>query len=358
MNDEYLQFLKAKMCLAKRSGIEIDDSEINPIAKPHQRDIIRWAIAGGQRAIFASFGLGKSLMQLEICRIILKHKGGRGLIVCPLGVRGEFMRDAKMLGIKIRFIKSDEEIAGDDLYITNYESVREGKLNPTGFIVVSLDEASCLRGFGSTKTFREMMKHFEGTSTFRFVATACPDPNEFLELLSYSAFLGVLEVSQGKAQPLDAKVLTPNGWKLMGEISIGDKVIGDDGNQTNVVGVYPQGDKDVYRVTFSDGSSTECCDEHLWMTQTQQHRDYEGNQQRQPKRVLKRGPVFVRSHSIGRPVAHNYAAIENALIQSKGWIVEATRLLGCCAETMTFYLRKYPELRDMQYELKKADKIN
>lgn len=205
--DGYLEFLRAKMCLAKRVGIEISDDEINPILKPHQRDIVRWAMAGGQRAIFASFGLGKTMMQLEICRLILKHKGGAGLIVCPLGVRGEFMRDAKKLGIEIRFVKSDAELSdamADDgtshsqLFITNYESVREGKLNPTGFIVVSLDEAAICRGFGRTKTFRELMKHFEGTSTYRFVATATPDPNEYIELLAYAAFLGIMDVGQGK----------------------------------------------------------------------------------------------------------------------------------------------------------------
>src|ERR1019366_6932014 len=113
VSEEYLVFLRAKKCLAKRSGFDIDDDEINPILKPHQRDIVRWAIAGGMRAIFASFGLGKTIMQLEICRIILKHKGGRGLIICPLGVRGEFMRDAKMLGTTVRFVKSDAEIDGD-----------------------------------------------------------------------------------------------------------------------------------------------------------------------------------------------------------------------------------------------------
>src|ERR1035441_7446691 len=60
VSEKYLAFLRAKMCLAKRSGFDIDDSEINPILKPHQRDIVRWEIAGGQRAIFASFGLGRS----------------------------------------------------------------------------------------------------------------------------------------------------------------------------------------------------------------------------------------------------------------------------------------------------------
>jgi hypothetical protein len=86
--------------------------EINPILKPHQRAIVRWAIAGGRRAIFAAFGLGKSVIQIEIVRIIMRHAGGRGLIiVIPLGVRQEFMRDAAMLGVPIKFIRRMEECA-------------------------------------------------------------------------------------------------------------------------------------------------------------------------------------------------------------------------------------------------------
>ncbi len=75
-------------------------------------------------------------------------------------------------------------------------------------------------------------------------------------------------VGAGKCQPLDAKVLTPTGWRRMGELCGGDRVIAGDGTATTVVGVFPQGEKDIYRVTFSDGSSTECCNEHLWLTQT------------------------------------------------------------------------------------------
>lgn len=71
----------------------------------------------------------------------------------------------------------------------------------------------------------------------------------------------------GKAQCLDSKILTPNGWKRMGDIAVGDIVFAMDGTATKVTGVFPQGTKPMYRVTMSDGSSTECCDEHLWLTQ-------------------------------------------------------------------------------------------
>lgn len=70
--------------------------------------------------------------------------------------------------------------------------------------------------------------------------------------------------SMGKAQPLDARVLTRRGWKPMGELRIGEELASVDGRPSKVVGIYPQGQRQVYRVTFADGRSTECCAEHLW----------------------------------------------------------------------------------------------
>lgn len=70
--------------------------------------------------------------------------------------------------------------------------------------------------------------------------------------------------AMGKEQPLDAKILTPKGWSTMGEMKIGTKIITQSGVPTTVTGVFPQGIKDVYRVTFSDGGATECGLEHLW----------------------------------------------------------------------------------------------
>lgn len=69
----------------------------------------------------------------------------------------------------------------------------------------------------------------------------------------------------GKAQPVDAPVLTPNGWRAIGDLVAGDEVIAGDGTVTRVVGVYPQGERDVVRFTFDDDAEAECCDEHLWV---------------------------------------------------------------------------------------------
>jgi SNF2 family DNA or RNA helicase len=85
----------------------------------------------------------------------------------------------------------------------------------------------------------------------------------FLDRLGVGACLAD-DMGLGKAQPLDAKILTPDGWKLMGDIRAGDEVIGASGEPCRVRGVYPRGEREVFRVTFSDGSATECCDDHLW----------------------------------------------------------------------------------------------
>lgn len=76
-----------------------------------------------------------------------------------------------------------------------------------------------------------------------------------------------------KAQPIDSPVLTPTGWVKMGEIEIGDRVISSDGASTIVTGVYPQGLKDIWEITFSDGAKVECCSDHLWLTQTEKDRN-------------------------------------------------------------------------------------
>jgi len=197
----YQEFLRAKMVQTPERGITIDPAAIHPSLKPHQAAIVRWALRKGNAAIFAAFGLGKTFMQLEIARQIQAHAGGKFLICAPLGVRQEFMRDAAKLDTKITFVRRIEECTADGIYLTNYETIRDSKLDPRAFTGCSLDEAAILRGFGGTKTFREFMRVFEnGQVRYKFVATATPSPNEYIELLAYAAFLDVMDVSQAKTR--------------------------------------------------------------------------------------------------------------------------------------------------------------
>jgi len=195
-NADYVAFLQEKTPIASFDGFDIEDSDIHPILKPHQRACVKWAVKGGNRALFEAFGLGKSVQQVEIVRIIMALAGGLGLIVCPLGVRQEFRRDAAMLGVETQFIRRTDEIDPEfkGIYLTNYESVRDGRLDPRLFAVVSLDEASILRSYGS-KTFQEFLPLFEGVK-HKFVATATPSPNRYKELIHYAGFLGVMDTGQ------------------------------------------------------------------------------------------------------------------------------------------------------------------
>lgn len=194
-NEAYKAFLENKIVVAENYGVDIDKSTINPIALPHQKDIIHWAIAGGRRAIFASFGLGKTLMQLEIARLIIKLTNKPFLICMPLGVVGEFRDDNELLntGFDIKYITDSDAVDVSEMaiYVTNYERIRKGDVKADLFGGVSFDEASILRNL-KTETTNYVLKHFKGIN-YRFVATATPTPNDFIEILNYADYLGVID---------------------------------------------------------------------------------------------------------------------------------------------------------------------
>lgn len=116
--------------------------------------------------------------------------------------------------------------------------------------------------------------------------------NAFVRKMARS-FGGIngFDVGLGKAQPLDAKIMTPDGWKRMGDMRVGDLVIAVDGTAVPVTGVYPQGEKEIFEVEFSDGASTRCCDEHLWLTKTESDRKIERYNRRLGRQVERRGSV-------------------------------------------------------------------
>lgn len=194
----YMEFLKSKMAIAKDTGFEISPDSLNQNLLPHQRDIVAWAIKGGRRAIFAKFGLGKTVMEVEFCRKVIDKMGGKALIVLPLGVKQEFTRDAvDILGYEApEYCRTMEEVkaAKTDIVITNYERVRDGDIDVKYFTATSLDEAAVLRSFGS-KTYQEFLRKFQGVP-FKLVATATPDPNKYKELIHYSGYLEIMDTGQ------------------------------------------------------------------------------------------------------------------------------------------------------------------
>ena len=200
----YREFLAQKVQFDHGCGIPCTPEhllEIFPMLKPHQAAVASWAITGGRRGIFANFGLGKTFMQLVIAAMLRDMApealpGNPALIVLPLGVRDEFREDGEKLRLQTRFIRRDSEVdpAFEGIHLTNYESVREGLLDPKQFAIASLDEADVLRSYGS-KTYQEFLPLFDGIR-FKYVATATPSPNRFKELIHYAGFLGIMDTGQ------------------------------------------------------------------------------------------------------------------------------------------------------------------
>ena len=219
-HDGYRALLTGKIKPAASTGFDVAPESVNPALKPMTRAIVPWACRGGRRALFLRFGLHKTSTQLEILRQCMMQAGGHALQLVPLGVRHEFFLEQaeRHPEVELRFVNRPGQMGEPNpagpgrklIHVTNYETVRDGKLDPLIFTAASLDEAAVLRGFGGTKTFREFMATFAGDARdgrgksagvrWRFVATAVPDPNEYIELLAYAAFLGVMDVGEAKTR--------------------------------------------------------------------------------------------------------------------------------------------------------------
>lgn len=194
--DSYAEFIARKKPVALTQGFTPKTAP-HPSLFPHQRDIARWMINGGRRANFSAFGLGKTRQNLQVGKWVCEEVPTKKyLIIAPLGVRYEFVNsEGPAMGISVTFCKTTAEVdaALSGIVITNYESVRDGKIEITHerFAGVGLDEASCLRSFGSL-TYQTFLKLFQ-TIQFRFVFTATPSPNRHKELIHYAGFLGVMD---------------------------------------------------------------------------------------------------------------------------------------------------------------------
>ncbi|MGV3695525.1 DNA methyltransferase [Flavobacterium sp.] len=196
----YNDFIESKILEVPNTGFEYNNFHENTF--PHQRDVCQWALHGGRRAIFCSFGLGKTVIQLEIAKAVIEKTGKPFLIGLPLGVLGEFRDDAKtILGLEVDYVvdQADAEHAQSfydkpQIMLSNYDRIREGKFDTSYFGGVSFDEGDAIRNL-ETKTSDYIINEMSKIN-YRFIATATPAPNEFTEILNYAQFLGVCDRGQ------------------------------------------------------------------------------------------------------------------------------------------------------------------
>ena len=182
MTAAYASFLESKRITVGSHGPTVDPGDVNPVLFPFQRDLVRWAVRKGRAALFADTGLGKTFMQVEWARLIGAE---RTLIVAPLSVARQTVREASKLGVDVTYTRGDL-LPG--LSITNYEMVEH--FDPAQYGAVVLDESSILKSLDG-KTRRRLTEMFSDTP-YRLCCTATPAPNDISEIGNHSEFLGVM----------------------------------------------------------------------------------------------------------------------------------------------------------------------
>lgn len=183
----YADFIAGKAKSIEPAGFE--PSGLPRCLKPFQRDAVRWAVRMGRCALFLDTGLGKTLIQLVWASQVAKHTGKPVLVLAPLAVGPQTVREAEKFGIKgVRFVADQAAVEGVTVAVTNYEKLH--KFDPSAFSGVVLDESSILKSHdGRTRTL--LIDTFSATP-YRLACTATPSPNDHEELGNHSQFLGVM----------------------------------------------------------------------------------------------------------------------------------------------------------------------
>lgn len=180
----YREFLKRKELREQETGITVSSQQLHPSLFDWQKRIVTWACKVGRAAIWADTGLGKTRMQLEWLRQVCAGHG-TGLILAPLAVCQQTIREGAAIGMEVRYVHDQSEVS-DGFNITNYERVP--KLDVSKFNAVVLDEASILKQ-SDGKTRKMLIDTFRDTK-YRLACTATPAPNDPEELCNQAEFLG------------------------------------------------------------------------------------------------------------------------------------------------------------------------
>ena len=182
---EYRAFIASRAVATQRSGFE--PRPINPAAKAHQDAVLRFALDRGKSAALLDTGLGKSFIELEFARQCADETGKPSLILTPLAVAGQMVREGQKFGIDARQIREQSQV-GSGVMVANYE--RLAKLDPATFGAVILDESSILKSYAGRT--RAMIEDAFFATTYKLAATATPSPNDHTELGNHAEFLGVM----------------------------------------------------------------------------------------------------------------------------------------------------------------------
>jgi len=205
----YADFIGSKRQSWQASGFE--PTSLNGMLFAFQRDIVRWALIKGKAAIFADCGMGKTAMQLEWAHRVCERTGGMVLILAPLAVSAQTVREGDKFGIKVNRCRTRDDLK-DGINITNYEMLSH--FEGVDFSGVVLDESSILKSYtGATRN--QIIDRFNATP-YRLACTGTPAPNDFMELGNHSEYLGCMTRTEMLAMFFVHDGGDTSKWRLKG----------------------------------------------------------------------------------------------------------------------------------------------
>ena len=207
--DGYETFLAGKR--ADSAPVGFLAGPVNPMLFPFQADIVRWAVQRGRAAVFADCGLGKTPMQLEWARQIVGHTGGNVLILAPLAVSLQTVREGVKFSVTVTACREQADVR-PGVNIANYEMLSH--FDAGSFDGIVLDESGILKAFGGV--MRKEITEFGRQIPYRLACTATPAPNDLVELTNHAEFLEIMSGKEIIALYFTQDGNTTHAWRLKG----------------------------------------------------------------------------------------------------------------------------------------------
>jgi len=202
----YQEFLASKQSRVEKPGRIANAADIHPMLHQWQNELVQWAVRAGRAALWADTGMGKTVMQLEWARL----SGDKPLVVAPLAVCQQTVREASKLGIRAEYVRETADMNADvQIHVTNYERIQG--FNADDFDAIVLDESSILKqSNGATRT---MLIDWARDIPYRLACSATPAPNDPEELTNQAEWLGRMSRTHMLAAYF---IHDQDGWRLKG----------------------------------------------------------------------------------------------------------------------------------------------
>jgi hypothetical protein len=199
MQQSYLDFLKSKIKVASRKGIDVNPAHLHSSLRPDQSDIVLWALAIGAGLIAPDAGMGKTRVGIEVMRQLQQHFGGKCLIATELGAMDTFVSpdpeigEAAAMGLQMQYVTNMAELLASPcaICVTNWERIRMRQFDFSGLTAFWGDEGNYIKNMAGELT-NVLMAELPKVN-FKYIATATPSPNETLELVNYAHVLGIAD---------------------------------------------------------------------------------------------------------------------------------------------------------------------